>query len=83
MTKRTNSSRLSTSKGPTPSPNTRDKKHTKTDPSDATVDPNGEEIVENHMSGLNLLDQLNASTAPSAVVKPGDVKEQRPPLHHA
>jgi hypothetical protein len=70
MTKRPSCSCSHTDKGPALSPNRRDKKQTKTDSSNATTDPNSSEIVENYMSGLNLLDELNASTAE---VKLGDV----------
>jgi hypothetical protein len=63
MTKHFSGSCSSTDKGPGPSQNRRDKKQTKTDPSDAITDPTHSINVENYMSDLNLLDKFNASTA--------------------
>jgi hypothetical protein len=70
MTKRFTRSDSTTDKEPARSPNRRAQKHSKADSSDATMDSNGPKIVEKHMSGLNLRDKRNTSTAE---VKHGDV----------
>jgi hypothetical protein len=70
MTKRSTRSDSTTDKEPARSPNRRAQKHSKADSSDATTDSNGPKIVEKHMSGLNLRDKPNTSTAE---VKHGDV----------
>ena len=63
MTKRSTCSNSTTDKEPACSPNRRAQKHSKADSSDATTDSNRPKIVAKHMSGLNLHDKPNASTA--------------------
>jgi hypothetical protein len=63
MTKRSIRSDSTTDKEPARFPNRRAQKHSKADSSDATTDSNGPKIVEKHMSGLNLRDKPNTSTA--------------------
>jgi hypothetical protein len=75
MTKRSTRSVSSHGEELARSPSRRGAKHSKDDSSDATTDSNSSNIVENDMSGLNLLDiTLNASTAE---VKLGDVCDRQ------